>query len=66
MIGSLWTVTASTMITRFKLWRKVRCHSGAVEMSGSARTFIDRVEAAASGPSSRDRAYEVNSRNDNG
>jgi hypothetical protein len=31
MIWSLWTVTASTMITRFEMWRKVRCHSGAVE-----------------------------------
>jgi hypothetical protein len=27
-IQPLWTVTASTMITRFRLWRKVGCHSG--------------------------------------
>jgi hypothetical protein len=32
MIGAHVTVTASTMITRFYLGRKVRCHMGAVEI----------------------------------
>jgi len=27
---------ASTMITRFELWRKVRCHKGDVEIPGAA------------------------------
>ena len=37
------TVTASTMITRFELRRKVRCHNGAVEMFGVSEILRGRV-----------------------
>jgi hypothetical protein len=41
------TVTASTMITRFELWRKVRCHNRAVEIVGSDTANVRRAHSSA-------------------
>jgi hypothetical protein len=52
------TVTTSTMITRFSVWRKVRCHTGAVEKFGSER----RSEVVVLGPVSPPENWEARRR----